>query len=204
MKYQKEPYFIVHEIQFNHLCVLSQLSHSSKWPNTCTDAQAKYNVCLGVGVGGGDRGRGDRGGERYIYAAASSLLPTSTALEKGKAEKQKGVEVCREGGGKRKETAGEMCSRPKIVTRNSCSRFQSANLESRVTLSCWGSVRPFLSYPSMYFHCPTRRLPLQAARYLGPGGPGTEREGAGEDVNSSRAHSGPCPSSWQERGEGWL
>lgn len=43
-------------MQFNNLLVLPQLSHPSKWPNTCTDAQAKYNMCVCVG-GGGEAGR---------------------------------------------------------------------------------------------------------------------------------------------------
>lgn len=79
-----------------------------------------------------------------------------------KLKSRRGFGVWREGGEKKKETVGEMRSRPKTETQSGCNRFQSADRRSHIALSWWESGRHFSS-PPVAFHCPICRphLPMK-------------------------------------------
>lgn len=113
---------------------------------------------------------------------------------------RRGFEDWTGSGKKKKETVGEMLSRPKIETLSGCHRFQSANLKSHVTLSWRESVRHFFTsiyiFPLPHTQAPPPRWspPAGCLLPLGHEGAGTEWCGQGGDGNSSRDHSSPCPS----------
>lgn len=75
-----------------------------------------------------------------------------------KLKSRRGFEAWRGSGKKKKETVGEMLSRPKIEMLSRGNRFQSANLKSHITLSWCESVRLF------FFHI---RPGISTAPYTG-------------------------------------
>lgn len=125
-----------------------------------------------------------------------------------KVKKQKGLWTLKREW-KKEEIIGEMLSRPKIELLSCGNRFQSAHLESHITLSRCESVRHFffISVPVCPLpHTqapPSRETHLQAACFLQDMRvQGHSDSGWGGDVNSSRNHSKPCPSYWQIPKEG--